>query len=227
MYLSEVLKTRWADQVRAEVLQNPLWTQKWASLKAVMLNTLGAPLDRQSAALEKLKRCKQQSGQSPAELLDYMRPLWEELGSATSPLAQVLEFTAALRREVNDDVTREKAEDRMTLPQVEVLAERSWRRHGLDRTTKDPAPKEKPQRTRAASQELVGDAKPPNSAKKARLGRFAAKKAKKPEADADKSRLTCYNCGKPGHPFYKCKEPRKAKDASKKDTAEKDKGRRD
>lgn len=61
-----------------------------------MLNTLGTPAKRQQLAYKSLKRCKQRPSQSPFNLLDYMRPLWEELGDFYLEEMKVLEYTAAL-----------------------------------------------------------------------------------------------------------------------------------
>jgi hypothetical protein len=227
MYLSEPLKTLWRTHVYTEVSLSPLWIQTWIQLKAVMLNALGSPLERQQAAYEKLKSCRQRQGQSPTELLDYMRPLWEELGPGSNALLQVLEYTGALRKEINDDVVREKAHDRATIPQVEELANRSWRRHGFDRSTKDTPAKEKSQRPRVDSRDDAGDAKTLKKPKRARQGRFAPKKPRAADATTDPEVVTCYNCGEAGHKSYKCKKPKKSDSTSTNDKSGKEKGRKD
>jgi hypothetical protein len=77
MYISEPLKTLWRAHCLVEEVSSPSWIPTWAGLKAVMLNSLGTPQERRRQAYEQIKGCRQRAGQSPTELLDYLRPLWE------------------------------------------------------------------------------------------------------------------------------------------------------
>ena len=61
-----------------------------------MLNALGTPSERKQQAYETLKRTHQKPGQSPTDLLDYLRPLWEELGTSQTTELQVLEYISTL-----------------------------------------------------------------------------------------------------------------------------------
>lgn len=74
-YVAENLKTLWQAHLASNLRAAPLWTPTWAELKEVMLNALGTPAERRQVAYESLKRCRQRLGQSPTDLLDYMRPL--------------------------------------------------------------------------------------------------------------------------------------------------------
>ena len=87
-----------------------------------MLNALGSPQERKQVAYDCLKRAQQRPSQNPTDLLDYMRPLWEELGSSRTPEVQVLEYTAALREDIKKSLLLLPIDRRSTLPQVEEHA---------------------------------------------------------------------------------------------------------
>lgn len=121
-YVAENLKTLWQAHVASNLHLAPLWTPTWLELKTVMLNALGTPAERRQAAYEALKRCRQRPGQSPTDLLDYMRPLWEELGDFHPEEMKVLEYTAALHDSIHKDLYLIPYDRRTTLPAVEEQA---------------------------------------------------------------------------------------------------------
>ncbi|KAF1365600.1 hypothetical protein EJ07DRAFT_150119 [Lizonia empirigonia] len=88
-YISESLKTLWQAHCSSKARDSLSWMPTWVDLKQVMLDALGTPAERRQAAYEALKRCRQRTGDSPTDLLDYLRPLWEELGEFHSPEMQV------------------------------------------------------------------------------------------------------------------------------------------
>ena len=82
----------------------PLQTLTQLELKTVMLNALGTPAKRRQAAYKALKQYKQQLGQLLTDLLDYMRPLQEELRDFYLEEIKVLKYTAALYNLVQKDL---------------------------------------------------------------------------------------------------------------------------
>jgi hypothetical protein len=204
-YISEPLKTLWRAHCMTEQLLIPLWMPTWLELKTVMLNSLGTPQERRQTAYEHLKNCHQRQGQSPTELLDYMRPLWEELGTAHTPELQVIEYTAALRPEIQKDLYLLPVERRSTLPQVEEQANVIHRRRGPVRGQHPQGGKSKGTRPRGGSDGSEGERKPLKKARRPHPAHFAPKRYPKPHVDV----ITCFRCGAPGHRSYECTQPKK------------------
>ena len=78
-YVAETLKTVWDQYQYQEKGRNPLWEPTWEILKQRMLDTLGTPAERYQAAYDAIKDAKQRSGQTPTELLYYLKTQWEEV----------------------------------------------------------------------------------------------------------------------------------------------------
>lgn len=226
MYISEPLKTLWNAHCVVEQTTFPAWVPTWAGLKAVMLNSLGTPQERRRQAYEQLKNCRQRAGQSPTELLDYLRPLWEELGSTITPELQVIEYTSALRSDIQRDLERLPVAMRCTIPLVEEQANIIFRRTPQASQSKSHTGKQKPFRHRTHSDGSEGDKKPQKGPKRTKTGRFGAKDDKKGESNPSPATITCYNCGEPGHKSFECTKPRKQGSDPRKDKAGKEKGQR-
>lgn len=67
----------------------------WEDFKAKMLTQLGTPYKRRVAAHRAIKTCTQLLTQGPSALLNYLRPLWDEVNEDRS-LNQTLNFYNAL-----------------------------------------------------------------------------------------------------------------------------------
>jgi hypothetical protein len=85
MYVLDLLRTLWESNVVIYMTATLGWMATWVGLKAVMLNLLGTLSERRKLAYDAIKKIRQESGRSPTDLFDYMRPLWEELGLTIPP----------------------------------------------------------------------------------------------------------------------------------------------
>jgi len=218
-YVSEPLKTLWKFYCESQLRRTPQWMPTWAKVKLVMLDTLGTALERQQNAYESLRRCKQRPQQSPTDLLDYMRLLWEELGAERTPRVQVLEYTSALLPYIQKYFYLLPADRRDTLPLIEEQANVIFRRRGLFDQDSRPDKSRKQTRANASSE---GDIKPPKKAKNQEKRQFVRGRHHKPNNGASPG-ARCYECGEAGHlrPYcpkttqqaesYPNKEPEKEK----------------
>lgn len=207
-YISEPLKSLWRSYMESQTIQDPTFEPNWANVKQVMLDALGTPLERKQQAYEQLKRCHQSASQSPTDLLDYMRPLWEELGTTQSPDMQALEYFSALQEYIQKDLYLLPPDKRTTIAMIEEQANVIFRRRA--RTT-PKAKEEKPKRQHQNNSGSEGDRKTPKTTQKAgELAPKTLKWPKRPETagkSAAKGNITCYRCGKPGHYADRCRSP--------------------
>jgi hypothetical protein len=212
-YVKESLRTRWDTYCGDHRKKDPTWSATWNELKSEMLNALGTPAERRQAAYQALKDCRQKPRQTPSELLQFMSPLWEELGDMSADI-KVIEFTAALSDPVKRDLSLLPYEMRATLSQVEEQANVIQRR--LTQSKSDHSGLSKGQRKKRESDEKLEPSKAPKSARKGQKGpgRFA-----KSRNDGD-TKIICYNCNEEGHTRPRCPllrgkdEPSTAKDKS-------------
>jgi hypothetical protein len=209
MYVSEPLKTLWESNCVVNSVNAPGWVPTWVELKAVMLNSMGTPQERRKLAYDKLKACRQQQGRTPTDLLDYMRPLWEELGSSITPEMQLLEYSAALRSDIQAELERLPLPMRCTIPMVEEQANIVYRRKNQTRDHRDQPAREKHSRRREASGEPEGNTKTLRNAKKPRSAHSGPKRAKAAPPSAPAQAIVCYKCGEPGHRVFECTNPAK------------------
>lgn len=218
-YISEPLKSLWRSHIESQTIQDPTFEPSWATVKTVMLDALGTPLERKQQAYEQLKRCHQNASQSPTDLLDYMRPLWEELGTTQSPDMQALEYMSALQDYIQKDLYLLPPDRRTTISMIEEQANVIFRR----RTRTAPKSKEeKPKRQHQNNSGSEGDRKTPKTTKQAREAPKTSKWHNRPETakhDASKAHITCYRCDKTGHYADGCPElqPKNAGGSARKD----------
>lgn len=139
-YLSETMKSLWAAHCADKWLLLPLWTPTWESMKAVMLGSLGTPSERRQRAYESLTRARMLPHSTPTELLDYMRPYWEELGSTHGPELQVMGFVHALPEDIQKQLFMYPEDRRETLTQVEEIANLIHRQKGRPKAKQESSP---------------------------------------------------------------------------------------
>ncbi|CAN9371360.1 unnamed protein product [Alternaria alternata] len=215
MYISESLKTLWQAHQLAEMYKQPSWTPLWVDLKAVMLNALGSPQERKQVAYDCLKRAQQRPSQNPTDLLDYMRPLWEELGSSRTPEVQVLEYTAALREDIKKSLLLLPIDRRSTLPQVEEHANLIFRQKSQGVEHKQQPPNKEGYRPNHDHGKSRGAGKTPKNAKRARSSHSSPKRGKMGYHDTTNKLVVCYGCGEEGHYKSDCPKADKADKAAK------------
>lgn len=197
-YVSEPLKSLWSAHASPERLVMS-WQPTWKEFKTVMLNALGTPQERQQLAYDAIRDARQRPNQSPTDLLDYLRPHWEELGDLHGPAMKVFEFTGALREEIKKDLIKLPLERRNTLPLVEESANIIHRQNIKSRPPKEQAAKKTEVRPREKSSGTEGTRKPHKKAKNATLGHTSPKWQASGVINADRPKLTCYNCKQVGH----------------------------
>jgi hypothetical protein len=227
MYVSDPLRTLWESNCVVNTVNSPGWVPTWQGLKAVMLNSMGTPQERKKMAYDKLKAARQQASKSPTDLLDYMRPLWEELGPSVTPEMQLLEFSAALRHDIQIELERLPFAMRSTIPMVEEQANIVYRRKNPVREQKDQQSKTKSKGRRKDSQSSEGDQKTPKKAKKGKTRQSDPKGDKKAPPSSTPKDVTCYRCGEPGHKSYDCTNPEKPGSDPRAAKAGKGKGQKD
>lgn len=192
-YISEVCRTSWTAYLLDERLKDPLFSPTWAQLTQRMIDALGTPAERQQEAYNAIKSCKQTTNQNPTDLLNYLRPYWEEL--ATPPAAQVLEYTGALDDEIQKDLQLLAVERRNTVTLVEEQANLIYRRLGMTKKDKSSNDKDNKKRLRKA-----GDTSTP---KKSRSSGWGSN-----NSSSTQKEIICYRCDKPGHKASDCLERR-------------------
>ncbi|KAH5464137.1 hypothetical protein HBI55_254540 [Parastagonospora nodorum] len=224
-YVSENMRTLW-DSHCSPSATSLGWTPTWVELKAVMLNSLGTPAERFQEAYDRIRLARQKPNQSPTDLLDYLRPLWEELGLANTEVMKVTQYYSALRQDIQDDLAKIPVERRSTLATLEEQANMVWRRVTRHRTAVDIPVRTPHSRPRKVSPNAEGARNPPKKAKHTGMSHNGPKRALASGAKSDHSKLTCYNCNKVGHISPDCPNPRKPQAGpSQRDTG-KDNGRR-
>lgn len=232
-YLTENLKTLWRSHCASNLHNNPFWTPTWATLKATMLDALGTSAERKQAAYEALKRCRQLPKQSPTDLLDYMRPLWEELGSSHTAELQVLEYVSALLPEIQRDLFLTPYDQRNTIPKVEEQANIISRRRthqgpqiGEKTQERHNSYKKGPKKHKASESEAEGSSKTLKISREVKTGRKWAGKSLTARRETKKLPNACWVCGETGHWRDDCPRNKgKGKD-SPEDKSGKDKGQR-
>lgn len=178
-------------------------------------------------AYDKIKACRQQAGRTSTDLLDYMRPLWEELGSSVTPEMKMLEYSAALRPDIQAELERLPLSMRATLPMIEEQANIIYRRKTHPREQKDPAPKVKQNRRKDNSGGSEGEVKTPKKAKKKGPSQRWPKRDKPSQTNTAEKPIICYKCGEPGHKVYDCINPAKPGFVPREPMAGKEKGQKD
>jgi hypothetical protein len=157
-------------------------------------------------------------------LLDYLRPLWEELGPTVTPELQVIEYTSALRIEIQRDLERLPVSMRSTIPMIEEQANVIYRRTPSSRDHRDHSGKQKPNRQRTGSDGSEGDGKPLKKLKKLRGYQTGPKRGKRTESSTTQRPITCYNCGQSGQKSFDCTNPAKPGSDPRKEKSGKDQG---
>lgn len=230
-YIAEKLKSLWAAHCLSAKNQFPTWTPTWVTLKKVMLNALGTPGERRQNAYNMIKHCKQRPGQSPTDLLDYMRPLWEELGPTHLEDMQVLEYMAALNNSIQLDLYLIPHERRSTIPAMEEQANIIYRRQPLKGSARAASPKEPGRAAKNNSKKhrknisgSEGDEKTPKNDNGTKRGFADPKRANRRPFRPPGLKPTCFACGEVGHIRPNCPNGLASKKDNGKPLSGKEKG---
>ena len=220
-YISETMKSLWQAHCADQKRTSPLWQPTWEALKAVMLGSLGTVSERRQRAYETLGRAKMLPSQTPTELLDYMRPYWEELGSTHGPEVQMMGFVNALPEDIKKQLFMYPEDRRRTITEVEEISNLIHRQSGRKNPSKDGraektkegvAETQKGEETRDRGQKRK---------KEPGKGHFGPKRGKTYHGSRpNSSPNACFRCGKEGHfksecPSYKGKKPEERSESGK------------
>jgi hypothetical protein len=203
-YISEPLKTLWEATTAAELHEDPSWVPTWQALKTVMLNSLGSPQERRQYSYECLKRAHQRANQSPTDLLDYMRPHWEELDSGRTPDLMVHEYVAALRDDIRKALLLLPGDRRATIPQVEEHANLLYRQKDRSGDSKPSQPKEEKNLAKRGAETKGGSQKPPKTPRNTKVPTNGPKWTKPSPPTTSVFKGRCYKCGEVGHISTNC-----------------------
>lgn len=222
-YLSEELRTSWRMEIHRQASPGTGWEPTWLDLRTKMLDALGTELERKQRAMEAIKGCKQRTSQSPTDLLNYMRPLWEEIGT-TDEGTMALEYFNCLLEWIKDDLYLQEQSQRKSVRDCEEAANISWRRH----QSKNRGPKTKPEEKRPNSggEGSAGRAQTPKKAKTAKPRHFGPVRDARPPTTSARSDVVCYHCNKPGHIKPNCELFKKEKKNSENNLPGKGTGQR-
>jgi len=204
-YVSETLRTLWETYVVQRRLAEPHWSPSWEDLKEKMLGALGTPEERKQAAYDTIKACRQRPTQSPTDLLNYLQPLWVEIGES-SPYRMLAEFTAALREDVRRELRHLPQQSKATLSQVEQEANRIHR--DLVQAGKVKSGPSKDKRRPPSPPEPGPANQAPKKPKKGSNGRPWSK-TPRPGKEKPKGDVKCFACKQPGHLLPQCPDTEK------------------
>ena len=203
-YVSEILRTTWAIETRHKKAQNADWEETWDFLKEKMLSALGTESERRQKAFNSLKSCRQLSSQSPSELLDYMRNLWEEL-EIIEEGRMVLDYLSALNSNITDKLYLLPVERRNTVSLIEEQAS------FIHRSTKVQKKNKKTSgvttgKHKTTDAETEGDRQTPKKAKRGEKDQEKPKGANRALSGKGSTnrKIVCWHCRKPGHIKPKC-----------------------
>lgn len=207
-YISQALRTVWEVYVKQKQTQNPMWAPTWLDLKEKMLEVQGTAQERKQAAFESVKACKQRPGQSPTDLLNYLRPLWVELGEIDrlSDYRIVAEYTAALNEDIKRELHYIPPQGRQTLSQVETEANRIYRKLAKEGKGKKAQPKDK--RGASSTSDVEQGPKQPKKPRKDKE-KGHQKKIDPERAKKGRTEFRCYACGQLGHGVPTCPDTTK------------------
>lgn len=207
-YLTGALKTVWDVHVSARQRERDgKYTASWDEFKSKMLDQLGTLYERQLAASYAIKSAEQRPTQTPTDLLNYLRPQWDEI-EQDNPTTQVLDFYHALHPDVRSQLDLLPQEKRRDLPTVEEQANIAWRR--VKRSL----------HARKAEQSGKKRGNDDNDANGVQSGAKGHKRPKKqtfiekenstnPKGSTeDPENITCWNCGEKGHKKPECRKDR-------------------
>ncbi|KAF1936812.1 hypothetical protein EJ02DRAFT_459210 [Clathrospora elynae] len=215
-YILEPLKTLWEAHCSTERMRALAWQPTWDDIKLVMLNALGTESKHMLQASEALRKAVQRPNQSPTELLDYLRPYWEELGSLKPVEAQVLDFTLALHNYIKKDLLMLSPERRNTIPLVEENAMIIYCGKGPVKEPREFQPKNNTNKLGQNLSKPEGVKRTPKRPRSATLGYSGGNLAKKAKPQGGSTDVSCWNCREPGHTKPNCPKLLRANKDSKK-----------
>jgi hypothetical protein len=206
-YLSDTLKTQWDGHCTLERTRDPTFAPTWAYLKERMLSTLGTPAERQRAAGARIKACHQKKDQTPSDLLDYLRPLWDETGRS-DPDVWRQDFYLALLPDIRHDLEKLAYSEYDSLEKLEEKAnalyrvQREMRQKHADHQERKDAGKRKNEAGDEDKEKSSGQPKKKN--KKTTLDSSSITRPSGKE-------IKCFACGKVGHKRPDCPDNDKFK----------------
>jgi Zinc knuckle len=242
-YLSSNLKTVWdtyvgeRNRALAMTQEPPFkpYRATWDHFKRKMLDQLGTEYERQLRAHDAIKKASQRKNQTPTELLNYLKPLWDELGEK-NVIRKVLDYTNALDDLIQEKLDNVPVEKRKDLSMLEEQANLVWRR--LKQSTETSSISGDGHRRQSSSSggsrkrhsENDKDKKDTRGNKRNRKNenRPSHDHNKQDGRDKPKKKIICYNCDQEGHKRPDCpKLVGQGKDGEQRGSSGKDKGQKD
>lgn len=205
-YIVSSLKTVWDTHRSAMSKELGIpYMPTWAAFKEKMLDQLGTLYERQIAANEAIKKASQKANQSPTDLLNELRPHWDELDQ-TNPVTQVYDFYNALRGDLQKQLDLLPQEKRLNISALEEQANIIWRRsrnaHSGDAHEGNPRKRGRDEEKESRGSEGSGRRK--KFRKDASDYKRKGHKGKKGESS--KEDIICWNCGSKEHKKPDCKK---------------------
>jgi hypothetical protein len=242
-YLSSNLKTVWETYVGernrtfAMTKQAPFkpYRATWDHFKRKMLDQLGTEYERQLRAHDAIKKASQRKNQSPTELLNYLKPLWDELGEK-NVTRKVFDFTNALDGFIQEKLDNVPVEKRKDLSTLEEQANLFWRRskQSTEFSSVNGDGHRRPSSSSAGSRKRRSEGDKDkndtrdNKRNRKNDNRPSNDRSKQDGKDRPKQKIVCYNCDQEGHKRPDCpKLAKQGKDSDQRSSSGKDRGQKD
>jgi hypothetical protein len=164
---------------------------------------------------------------TPTDLLDFMRPYWEELGDTHGPELQVMGYIHALPNEIQKQLFMYPEDRRVTLTQVEEAANRIHRQMARPKPLNEGKPQREQGKKNKGPKKDGGPKETPKQTKEGSPSQNGPKRPRWTQPSPNTPAIPCYRCGEVGHLAQNCPNPKKPKKPREGSDSGKGKGQKD